>query len=635
MKENKQQNTAIHHTSGPCMVLAGPGSGKTTVITHRVMYLAGELEIPPEKILVITFTRAAADEMKERYRRLSGGKSGVSFGTFHSLFFKIIRYAYRYDASNILREDERNRYIREAADKLKIEGRDSTDFVMLASGEISRYKNRGEGEKFHSTLVEQDAFEGLYKEFCSRLATEGKLDFDDMMLKCLELFKTRRDILQYWQGCFEYVLVDEFQDICPLQYRLVRLLSQPDDNLFVVGDDDQSIYSFRGSEPKMCFQFERDYTNADGFEKIALGVNYRCAANIVDASARLISHNKNRYKKLLETGRGADGGSGLVRLRSFRCLEEQNGYIVSMVKMLEQEGIPLEDIAVLYRTNTQPRTLISLLRKENIPFDVRETIPNIYEHWISRNIMAYLETAEEFSGAGDRDDTVKISRDSLLSIINRPKRYISRESFRREDICLKDLYQDNCAKAYVTEKLDKLKYDLGIIARLDPFAGIRYIRKAVGYEGYLKEYAADRQTDCDSLLEILDELEASAKEHGSLSSWKQYIADYTDALRRVSNSKERPENTGVRLLTFHSAKGLEFDTVFIIDVNEDFMPYWQAETTAEIEEERRMFYVAVTRAKNRLFLLYSAERFGREYDPSRFIYEMGMEIRPEIVPERP
>jgi len=610
------------------MVLAGPGSGKTTVITKRIRYLTEELQVPSEKILVITFTRAAAEEMRERYFRLCGGSSGVSFGTFHAIFFKIIKYAYRYEASDILTEEERCRFIREAAETLKLEGRDSNDFVMIASGEISKCKNNElDAACFDSNVSKREDFARLYEAFLSRLAAEGKLDFDDMMLKCLELFKERKDILEYWQSCYEYILIDEFQDICPLQYKLIKLLAEPERNIFVVGDDDQSIYSFRGAEPGMCFEFEKNYKGCRGFEKISLGVNYRCAPEIVDASARLILHNKKRYKKLLESGRGEC--KGRVVFRCFDELEAQNRYIVKMLAMLEEEGVDLSELAVLYRTNTQPRALISLLKREGIPFEIRDMLPNIYEHWIAKNIFAYMELAEEFCSA-DFSEKCILQRDKLISVLNRPKRYISRECMRSEKISFESLNKDNVAKAYILDKLKKLKYDLTVISRLDPFAAVKYIRKAVGYEDYLKEYASDRNMDFDGLSEIVDELEESARRFRSLSEWKVYIDEYSEELRKSKNKsrslqkKDETVQPAVHFLTFHSAKGLEFDSVFIIDVSEDYMPYHQVLTSAQVEEERRMFYVAMTRAKNRLYLLHSEERFGREHEVSRFVRESGL-----------
>lgn len=614
------------------MVLAGPGSGKTTVITQRVAFLTGECGVQPERVLVITFTKAAAEEMESRYRMLNGGFSGVAFGTFHALFFKIVKYAYRYEVSDILTEEERYRYIGEISEKMKLEGRDGNDFRMLLSGEISRYKNSEESrEKNFSAVVDDENFLKVYAEFSRKLNIEKKIDFEDMMLKCLRLFEERPDILEYWQNCYDYILVDEYQDICPLQYKLIKLLAMPHKNLFVVGDDDQSIYSFRGADPSMCGCFEKDFGREPHFKRLTLGLNYRCAGKIVAASDRLISHNKKRYKKLLRSADG-DAMGGTVQYRSFDTLDEQNAYITDMLEILSREGIPGSQTAILYRTNTQPRQLITELKKKGIPFIVKESIPNIFEHWTARNINAYMRLADLiYEKCGDDEakiDVCPLDREMLLGIINRPKRYVSRECMKYETMTFESLFSANRDKSFVLDKLRKLKYDLGVIARLNTFGAVKYIRKAVGYEDYVDEYAKEHGVDAASLYERLDEIEANARACGSFPEWEEYIREYGETLRRMSagrqKTKTQENDAAVRLLTFHSSKGLEFDTVFIADVSEGFMPYRQAQTAAEYEEERRMFYVAMTRAKKRLYLLHSDERYGRKYLPSRFIGEIQM-----------
>lgn len=611
MTVNESQNRAIRHFKGPCLVLAGPGSGKTFVITNRVKYLIDECGINPEKILVITFTRAAAVEMKERFHRLNRGANGVSFGTFHSLFFKIIKSVYHYDVSSILREDERFRFIRDTAESLKIEGREAMDFVPVLSGEISRVKGtETEPDSFRSEVCDRESFKKVYGAYDGMLRSEQKLDFDDMQLLCLKLFNERKDILEYWRGCYEYILIDEFQDINPLQYKLVRLLAAPENNVFAVGDDDQSVYSFRGAAPEMMFRFEKDYR---GTEMITLGRNYRCGEHIVAASASLIAHNKKRYRKALVS---ENGGSDLVRLRTFDTLENEIGYLTEMIGILRDEGIKPEDMAVLYRTNSEPRPLIKCLKEQNIPFTAKETVPNVFEHWVAKNINAYLEMAQG-----------NISRSLLLSVVNRPKRYVTRESMKSENITVERLLTANRDKSYVKEKLEKLKYDLKIIGKLNPYAAIKYIRFAVGYEDYLKEYALERNIDAEELISVMDEVQGLAKGVDTFEQWKSFVEEYGEVLRQAADRKKDKgaDTPGIRLMTFHAAKGLEFDTVFIMDVSEDFAPYWQAETNDDIEEERRMFYVAMTRAKHRLFLLHADERFGREFELSRFAAEAGLD----------
>ena len=643
MNFNKEQSLAVKHFSGPCMILAGPGSGKTTVIANRIKHLTEECEVPLEKILVITFTRTAAEEMKERYRVLTGGEQGVAFGTFHALFFKIIRYAYRYDSSNILTEEERTRFLKDAAAKAGAENASDGDFIFALSNEIGRIKNSG-GDlakyKTRSVITDKKQFEGIYAEFERILRAEKKLDFDDMMLLCLKLFKEHPEVLSYWQGIYEYILIDEFQDICPLQYELIKLIAEPHNNIFVVGDDDQSIYAFRGASPEMMFDFEKDYKKVPGYERITLGVNYRCSPEIVECSSRLIAHNKKRFKKELKSGRGGlfKGifKTDTVICRGFQDVGKEFSYAVNMIENLIARGIDASEIAVLYRVNTQPGMLVSRLKERNIKFVIKDSVPNIYEHWVAQNIFAYIELAGMTGNAAGTDmQQVSVAasktaeegtgrkstwRDLFLQIANRPTRYLRRESLRRADLSFESLYKENADKSYVRERLDKLKYDLTMLSKLPPKAAVGYIRKAIGYDEFLRKYAEDRLLDGDGLFDILNEIEASAAEFATYADWKKHIEEYTEALRRRSSEKKEKE-TGVGLLTFHSAKGMEFDTVFVIDASEDYTPYWQAATSAEIEEERRMFYVALTRAKNRLFVLHADDRFGKKREPSRFLKE--------------
>ena len=629
MNFNKEQSLAVRHFTGPCMVLAGPGSGKTTVIANRIMYLTGECEVPPEKILVITFTRTAAEEMRERYRVLAGGEQGVTFSTFHALFFKILRYAYSYDSSNILTEEERTRFLRDAAQKAGVANFLDGDLIFALSSEISCIKNRkGEmtARPARSVGTDKKQFEEIYNEFERILRNEKKIDFDDMMLLCGRLFDEHPEILSYWQQVYEFILIDEFQDICPLQYELIKKLAAPHNNIFVVGDDDQSIYAFRGADPKMMFEFENDHKKLKEYERVTLGVNYRCSESIVDCSSNLISHNKKRYKKVLKSGKKGFLKTDTVMYREFSDVGKETMYVVNMVENLIARGIDESEIAVLYRVNTQPGMLVSKLKERNIRFVIKDSVPNIYEHWVAKNIFAYIELA----GMQDTGRTYDANnrtvgrtdgwRELFLQIANRPTRYITRESLRRQDLSFDTLYAENRDKAYVREKLDKLKYDLAILGKLPPKAAVGYIRKAVGYDGFIKKYAEERMLDAEGLYEILNELEASAAEFATYADWKKHIEEYSEALKKKT-AEHKEKESGVGLLTFHSAKGMEFDTVFIIDASEDYTPYWQAATSAEIEEERRMFYVALTRAKNRLFVLHADDRFGKKREPSRFIRE--------------
>ena len=636
MNFNKEQSLAVRHFTGPCMVLAGPGSGKTTVIANRIRYLTEECEVSPEKILVITFTRTAAEEMRERYRVLTGGEQGVTFSTFHALFFKILRYAYSYDSSNILTEEERTRFLRDAAQKTGAANYLDGDLIFALSSEISCVKNRKglmTARPGRSVGTDKKQFEEIYNEFERILRSEKKIDFDDMMLLCGRLFDEHPEILSYWQQVYEYILIDEFQDICPLQYELIKRLAEPNNNIFVVGDDDQSIYAFRGASSELMFEFEKDHKKLKEYERITLGVNYRCSESIVECSSDLIAHNKKRFKKTLKSGRKGFLKTDTVMYREFPDVGKETMYVVNMIENLIARGIDPCEIAVLYRVNTQPGMLVSKLKERNIRFVIKDSVPNIYEHWVTKNIFAYMELAamqqndgsNRYGSDGQKANTGKW-RELFLQIVNRPSRYIRRESLRRQDLSLDVLYAENRDKAYVREKLDKLKYDLTILGKLPPKAAVSYIRKAIGYDGFIKKYSEERMLDAEGLFEILNELEASAAEFSAYADWKKHIEEYSEALRKKT-AEHKEKESGVGLLTFHSAKGMEFDTVFIIDASEDYTPYWQAATSSEIEEERRMFYVALTRAKNRLFVLHAADRFGKKREPSRFLREAKLNIK--------
>jgi len=594
------------------MVLAGPGSGKTFVITKRTQELVEHYGVKPERILVITFTRAAAVEMKERFLKLCEGRySGVNFGTFHAVFFKIIRYAYQYDSSNIISEDDKYIFLRDAIRKLLVEVDDEKDFIENLISEISLVKNEGiNPDNYYSTGCPQEDFRRLYAEYHRRLNAERRIDFDDMMLICSRLFAQRPDILAYWQQQYEYILIDEFQDINSLQYKLIRMLAKPQDNLFIVGDDDQSVYRFRGAKPEIMLGFLKDYPGAG---RVLLEKNYRSGSRIIESAAALIQNNTMRYDKQLEAA-GTEAGN--VEIRGFSTLREQNAFVTDRILKLAGNGAHLGEIAVLFRTNSQPRALIEKMQEYNIPFRTRDRIPNIYEHWLTQDMLAYMELA--------RGNT---SRSHFLRVCNRPKRYISRESINSiREVDFRQLFRLFNDRPYVIEKLEKLQYDLCLLSKLNPADSIRYIRNEAGYDEFLREYADYRRIRADELFETLNELEENAADFGSLEDWISYMDEYKEEMK-LQEQKQRErggyrDRESVQLMTFHSAKGLEFDTVFIVDANEGLTPHRKAAVPEDIEEERRMFYVAMTRARRSLYILDAADRYGRSFEPSRFVGEV-------------
>lgn len=604
MAFSKAQTQAIMHKDGPMMVLAGPGSGKTTVITHRVQYLTKEYGIDPGDILVITFTRAAAEEMRERYEALTGGGSRVTFGTFHSIFFRILKLAYRYTADNIVREEQQMQFVRELAQAGGLEPEDENEFAASILSEISSVKGeRIALEHYYSKNCPDAVFRQLYAGYEEKMRRAGLIDFDDMMVLCLELFTERKDILSAWQRRYRYILIDEFQDINRLQYEIVRMLAKPEDNLFIVGDDDQSIYRFRGAKPEIMLGFERDYPGAG---RILLDMNYRSTEEIVAPALRLIGENQKRFSKAIHTT-GRHGKNVITKL--WQDPGEENLAIAREIQLYLQSGVRPGDIAVLYRTNAGPRFLMEKLMEYNLPFRTRDTVPNLYEHWISRNILTYIRIA-----MGSR------AREDILQVINRPKRYISRDAMPDETVSFEKMKAFYAEKDWIAERIESLEGDLRAIARMSPLAAVNYIRQGMGYDEYLIEYAAFRRMRPEELLETADELKESAAGFKTFDEWFAHIEAYKEELLRQA-AQRRTERDAITLATMHSAKGLEFPIVYILDANEGITPHSRAMLDEDMEEERRLFYVAMTRAKTRLHVYAVRERYHKKAEVSRFVWE--------------
>lgn len=604
MAFSKAQTQAIMHKDGPMMVLAGPGSGKTTVITHRVQYLTKEYGIDPGDILVITFTRAAAGEMRERYEALTGGGSRVTFGTFHSIFFRILKLAYRYTADNIVREEQQMQFVRELAQAGGLEPEDENEFAASILSEISSVKGeRIALEHYYSKNCPDAVFRQLYAGYEEKMRRAGLIDFDDMMVLCLELFTERKDILSAWQRRYRYILIDEFQDINRLQYEIVRMLAKPEDNLFIVGDDDQSIYRFRGAKPEIMLGFERDYPGAG---RILLDVNYRSTEEIVAPALRLIGENQKRFSKAIHTT-GRHGKNVITKL--WQDPGEENLAIAREIQLYLQSGVRPGDIAVLYRTNAGPRFLMEKLMEYNLPFRTRDTVPNLYEHWISRNILTYIRIA-----MGSR------AREDILQVINRPKRYISRDAMPDETVSFEKMKAFYAEKDWIAERIESLEGDLRAIARMSPLAAVNYIRQGMGYDEYLIEYAAFRRMRPEELLETADELKESAAGFKTFDEWFAHIDAYKEELLQQA-AQRRTETDAITLATMHSAKGLEFPIVYILDANEGITPHSRAMLDEDMEEERRLFYVAMTRAKTRLHVYAVRERYHKKAEVSRFVWE--------------
>lgn len=651
MDFNQAQMTALEHRDGPMMVLAGPGSGKTTVITHRIKRLL-EAGVDPSGILVITFTKAAATEMKERFLRLAreedekrkqaeqragGSQTGaekpffgtadpgprrreacgtsleaagsrVSFGTFHSVFYHILKWAYRFPAGNVISGEEKRQYFKKFLDESEMEVEDEAEFISSIINEISYVKGeRLDLKYYYSQNCPEEWFKKLYDGYDEMLKTTGKIDFDDMLVMCHELFTERKDILAAWQKKFKYILVDEFQDINLLQYQVVRMLALPENNLFIVGDDDQSVYRFRGAKPEIMLGFEKDFP---GTKRVLLGTNYRSTKEIVETSLRLIEHNKVRFEKKLEPFRGSGRP---VDFRVFDNPGHEMDTVAQSIRAYHDAGYQWSEIAVLFRTGANSGLMAERLMGYNIPFKLRDVIPNLYSHWIAKDLFAYMEIA-----AGSR------KRSDFYRIMNRPNRYFSRDAFDTPIVSfdrLKSFYQD---RDWMEERICDLEADLRAMAPLKPVAAVNYIRKAIGYDDYLRSYAEFRRMKPEELFETADKLAESAAEFATFVEWKEHAARYEEELKKQNQEEREETKDRVTLSTMHSAKGLEYPVVFVVDANEGIVPHHKAGLPADIEEERRLFYVALTRAKDRLHVAAVKERYHRKTDVSRFVEEAGL-----------
>ncbi len=602
---NEGQRCAVEHFKGPALVLAGPGSGKTRVITYRTQYLIEHYGINPSGILVITFTKAAAMEMKHRFQEITDRKYvTVSFGTFHAVFFGMLRHAYGYTAENIIKEEQRIRFFKEEISHMDLEIEDETEFIQNITGEISKVKNeRNNILEYEALSCDIKVFRRLFQKYENLLRRQNQIDFDDMLVYTYELLTQRKDILSAWQKKYQFILIDETQDMNQLQYDIVKLLAAPGNNLFMVGDDDQSIYRFRGAKPEIMLGFQKDYPEA---KQILLDTNYRSRRQIVESAIKVINHNENRFAKEIKASRSA--GQQVVTA-TFSNQKEEYDCMIQKILFYHKQGGAYSDIAVLCRTNRQPGAFAEKLMEYNIPFQMKDAIPNLYDHWIAKNVMTYLKLGK---GSNRRSD--------LLQILNKPLRYISRECLEDEIISWDVMLQYYEEKPWMCDRIETLQHDLKMLKNMNPYGAIHYIRHVIGYEQYLRDYALDHKLKVEELLEILEEIQQSAKSYDTLEEWQKHIEEYGVNLEK--QQRERQSKDGVILCTMHSSKGLEFPIVFIPEANEGMTPYRKAVMKEEIEEERRLFYVAMTRAKELLYIFSVKERFYQTLEVSRFVNEL-------------
>lgn len=587
------------------MVLAGPGSGKTFVITHRVCHLIEKQNIRPENILVVTFSKAAAVEMRERFIKLMPDKQGerVTWGTFHSVYFHLLRTAYGYRGDQVITDAERYDVIRELMKKNQMESEDVVGLGTEILSEIAIVKQeRMDILHYYAHSCPADLFRQIFVDYEKSISERKKIDFEDMLVMTYELLSQREDIRRACENRYQYILVDEFQDINRMQYEIIQLIAGERANLTIVGDDDQSIYRFRGAKPEIMLGFAKDYPKV---KKVLLDINFRSTTQIIEAAGKLIAHNKERFEKQITAARGNGRPVDVIR---FKNVYQEVKSIIDDISDYVKAGHSLDDIAILYRTNLQPRLMTEMLMQYNIPFVMKDNIPNLYDHWIARDIKSYLRLSIGMAKRGD-----------LLRICNRPNRYIKREALQFSDGQIRDLFKYYEDKPYMIERIAQLKTNLRAIQNMRPGMAVRFIRKGIGYDEFLEEYAQYHGIEEDELLDILGELEQSADRSETILDWFSHMEEYKE---KLAQTKKQEEKIGVRLMTFHSSKGLEYKIVYMIDCNQGITPHRKAKAIEDMEEERRMFYVAMTRAKDRLYVYSADSSFHKKAELSDFVKEI-------------
>ncbi|MBE6139040.1 MAG: ATP-dependent DNA helicase PcrA [Firmicutes bacterium] len=612
---NNKQKEAVINTDGPMLILAGAGSGKTKVLTTKIAYLIEEKGIDPYNILAITFTNKAANEMKSRVENMLGVSSNmIQISTFHSFGLSIIKRHYEKlgfkSNFTIIDSDDSLSTVKRILKDMNLDPKFFNPKTIR--NKISSAKNElmspEELDKFTNNEIDEITVK-VYTEYQKKLKVNNSLDFDDLLMLPIILFNENKEVLEYYQERFKYVLIDEYQDTNRVQYILTKMLSAKYKNICVVGDPDQSIYGFRGSNYKNILNFEKDYKNT---KVILLEQNYRSTKNILNAANDIIKNNKNRKEKELWTDNNAGD-----KIKYKRCDDEKDeaNYVVTSVKKLIKEGCDLEDIAVLYRTNAQSRNIEEAFLRENIPYKVVGSF-YFYNRKEIKDLISYLKLIYNPS-----DDI------SLNRIINVPKRGIGLKTMENLTTKANILNESIFNTIDSGKELEFKKLIFEFQQMSEELSLTELVDLVLDKTGIRKELELEDTIESRGRLENLEEFKSITKsyedKYGVVS-----LAEFLDEISLVSDVEEHKNRTDVvTLMTVHSAKGLEFNHVFIIGLEEGVFPHSMClYSNDEIEEERRLCYVAVTRAKEKLTILNTKKRllYGQDsYNPpSRFIGEI-------------
>ncbi len=624
---NSVQTAAVEHTDGPCLIFAGAGSGKTRVLTHRIAYLLEKKKVIPDRILAVTFTNRAAGEIKKRLLEMVGDVAhDIWTGTFHSVCVRMLRRDGKKAgiSSNfvIMDDTDQRQIIKDVLHDLNYDERQMT--MGQALSEISKAKNQlldPDQYETKNASFAGERYAAVYREYERRLVESNGLDFDDLIIRTIRLLEADEDVRTRYQNKFRYILVDEYQDINYAQYKLCAILADEHRNITVVGDDDQSIYSWRGSDYKMILNFERDFKGAKVFK---LEENYRSTQSILDAANDLIEKNVTRHPKKLFT-RGAEGDR--VTVYGAESERAEARYIIEKVKELVHDGASYRDVLVLYRTNAQSRVFEEAMLAEGIPYRVVGGV-GFYARAEIKDMLAYLRYVVNPS------DAVAFRR-----IVNVPRRSIGQqtlaslvEAANAAGISVgQAIFDRDLLRRVVPKKQRELERFAELIeslrSRRESFSISDLLVAVMEESGYVRELRADDSAEARGRLENLQELIGVAREYESGENAGS-LEDFLANVALISDLDTLDADTSyITLMTMHSAKGLEFPIVFMTGLEEGVFPHTRALTdNDELEEERRLAYVGVTRAMDRLFLSYAMRRslFGNTFShpKSRFIEEM-------------
>ncbi|MCM3317520.1 DNA helicase PcrA [Rummeliibacillus stabekisii] len=638
---NKEQEEAVKTTEGPLLIMAGAGSGKTRVLTHRIAYLVIEKQVYPSKILAITFTNKAGREMKERINNLlgQGTSERMWVSTFHSMCVRILRRdidRIGYSKSfTILDTSDQLTVIKNALKELNIDPKRFDPRSMLNA--ISSAKNECiDVASYKAQINESNPYERtvaqVYENYQKRLRKNQSCDFDDLIMLTIRLFEEVPEVLEYYQNRFQYIHVDEYQDTNKSQYLLVKMLAKRFKNLCVVGDSDQSIYRWRGADIQNILSFEKDYPNA---KVIMLEQNYRSTSRILQAANDVIENNTSRYPKKLRTEN--EDGEKIYLYRSYDEKQEAQFVVKTIQELMETENRSADDFAILYRTNAQSRVMEEMLVKSNMNYTIVGGT-KFYDRKEIKDLLAYLRLI-----ANNDDDL------SLARIINEPKRSIGATSFERmaqfaidQDRSIFDALAEADfmgLSARATKAAIEFREMILNLTKMQEFLPVtELVEEILTKSGYRDMLKNEKTIEAESRLENIDEFISVTKAFEDQSEDKSLVAFLTDlALIADIDTLDKEDETkgSIVLMTMHSAKGLEFPVVFIIGMEENIFPHSRSlQDDDEMEEERRLAYVGITRAEQRLYLTCAQCRtiFGRSSfnTPSRFLQEIGSEILEEI-----